>query len=322
MPDLEVLYDSLQELLWFQSLDVRLASLPGRELTAAPPTNPRLQTALAYDRPDLILTGDGVPILMVERTEEVPSGHNVGQRFARLVAAARAGAVCLYMFPFAARKHGGETAGPRYANMRLFQAMEKVEAVYRTPVLAINWPVDSNYEVLKTPAKDTQVRAIVSCFLTAYLRRAVGDQFVPSEEVAALRRAINEFADTIKRKAVYGAPPPSVRIHSNSEAGRLLSIRTPDLPTTAEVLVYSIGMRYIRSDPYVGTAMLYDYLYARESQTRRRRAVILHCPNISVANWRSEAQKGPRIKTIRLFVEVADLMVFSDSYLTKERLLS
>ena len=44
-----------------------------------------IQKLLKYDRPDIILVKEGVPKLVIEKTREVPTGHNVGQRFARLV---------------------------------------------------------------------------------------------------------------------------------------------------------------------------------------------------------------------------------------------
>ena len=46
---------------------------------------PFIQRLLRYDRPDVILVWDKKPVLVIELTSEVPSGHNVGQRWARLV---------------------------------------------------------------------------------------------------------------------------------------------------------------------------------------------------------------------------------------------
>ena len=50
-----------------------------------------IQKLLKYDRPDIILVKEGVPKLVIEKTREVPTGHNVGQRFARLVNAVENG---------------------------------------------------------------------------------------------------------------------------------------------------------------------------------------------------------------------------------------
>ncbi|MFL6318179.1 MAG: hypothetical protein ACJ73C_15780, partial [Nitrososphaeraceae archaeon] len=55
---------------------------------------------------DIILVEDEVPKLILEKTREVPTGHNVGQRFGRLVNAAEEGVMVIFFLPFIARKHG------------------------------------------------------------------------------------------------------------------------------------------------------------------------------------------------------------------------
>jgi len=320
MARLQILYDSLQEFLWFQSLDDRFKDIVGREFPNVPSGNRNVDLALAYDRPDIVLMIDDRPILVVERSEEVPSGHNVGQRFSRIVAAARAQAACFYMFPFAARKHGGATAGPRYVNLRLFRAMENLATIYGSPIISINWPVDPQFELVKGPEKDEMIRALVSRFLTVRMS-AQHQSFEKSAEVIAARDTIIRFAATIKRRGVYDEPPPSVKILRTFDASRSLSIKSNDLPNTEEAVVYEIGMTYVRSDPYVGSAMLYDYLYARRSPTKRYRSVILVCPNITTAQWQKEAMKGTGNKSVRLFVEVADVIAFSNGYITKDKLV-
>jgi hypothetical protein len=111
MPEYTILYDDPQEAAWFRGLHAALRAAHEEAITAAW-KRPSLQGVFAYDRPDVVLLADDRPILVVEETVEVPSGHNVGQRFARLAAAAEAGVPCLYFGPYAARKHGGITAGP------------------------------------------------------------------------------------------------------------------------------------------------------------------------------------------------------------------
>ena len=118
--------DSIQEGMWFKNLDPHLAQA---ELVMIPnrvedQRRYGIDSVLIYDRPDIILKEDNEIIFVLERTIEVPSGHNVGQRFGRLVAAARARIPVVYFGPYAAYKHGGKTAGPRYMNLRLFYALE------------------------------------------------------------------------------------------------------------------------------------------------------------------------------------------------------
>ena len=141
MSNFTILYDEPQEAEWFRTLDPRLANATEVAITDAQ-LWPSVQRVLLYDRPDIVLLDGETPILVVEQTVEVPSGHNVGQRFARIAAAAEAGVPVLYFGPYAARKHGGITAGPRYVNVRLFQALDALVRTRDTAVTAINWPVD------------------------------------------------------------------------------------------------------------------------------------------------------------------------------------
>ena len=67
----------------------RLGGIPQRWPSLTRANRLGMQDVLSYDRPDIILVDGDTPILVVEETVEVPSGHNVGQRFARIAAAAQ-----------------------------------------------------------------------------------------------------------------------------------------------------------------------------------------------------------------------------------------
>lgn len=87
----EVFCDSLQEGLWFRQLhdDFKDAELMVIPSTLKEQMKYGIEHVLQYDRPDIIVKDNGQVIFVLERTVEVPSGHNVGQRFGRLVAAAK-----------------------------------------------------------------------------------------------------------------------------------------------------------------------------------------------------------------------------------------
>jgi len=144
MPNFIILYDEPHEAEWFRSLHDDLKDANEESITRNQQW-PKVQSVLAYDRPDIILLDNGTPILIIEETVEVPSGHNVGQRFARIAAAAENHVPCLYFGPYVAKKHGGETAGPRYINVRLFHALDAMVRTTGTAVTTINWPVDNHY---------------------------------------------------------------------------------------------------------------------------------------------------------------------------------
>ena len=92
MADFTIYCDDLQEGIWFQELDSHfedadLEVIPSRKSDIS---RYGLDYVLKYDRPDIILEDRHDIILVLERTVEVPSGHNVGQRYGRLLAAAEA----------------------------------------------------------------------------------------------------------------------------------------------------------------------------------------------------------------------------------------
>ncbi len=91
---------------------------------------------------------DEIPRIVLEKTREVPTGHNVGQRFARLVNAAEEGVMVIFFLPFIARKHG-KYSSVCYIPARLFTALQKIEIIHQIPILAINWPSDSLYELIR-----------------------------------------------------------------------------------------------------------------------------------------------------------------------------
>lgn len=314
---LKIYYDSIQEGAWFKELhpilhDATLHPFPNEN--SAPPS---LKKVLSYDRPDIILADDN-PILVLERTVEVPSGHNVGQRFARLVAAAQMRIPILYFGPYAAYKHGGQTQGPRYMNLRLFYALSSLAKIENTAVTAINWPVDENYEIIKTPSKDRRLRIYLDLFFDLYhaynlpgmLVHIMNSPFEQEQEKE--RRAF--ISREVVRPKEYDSPPGSVTI-APSESIRELNAQRPETLSCRETVLYKVGMTYIRSDPYTGMAMLYSYLYCGGLQNRVRN-LVLHFPNITHEMWQS-AVNSPSRKDVRLYKLTADGILFSNKYVPK-----
>lgn len=320
MPGWTIYADELQEGDWFRKLHPLLANVREDEITGAIERNPHLERVLCYDRPDIILADDqDKPVLVLERTIEVPSGHNVGQRFARLAAAAEARVPVVYFGPYAARKHGGSTAGPRYMNLRLFTALDHLANVNRSAVTCINWPVDSDCEIVRRPCKDDRLREYLNIFFDAYANRKSADL---NEAIRMSKFEIEQlaerqlFSSSLRRAGVYGDPPKSVQIESGLEAAHRVGVS--HLTDFNEVVIYSIGMTKIRSDPYTGAAMLYRYLYVLGARTKR--ALVLLFPYVTSGMWR-EAARSVRRKDIRLFRIAADGILFSDGiYLLREDL--
>lgn len=313
MPSFTILYDEPHEAEWFRNLHQALSNAGEESITAAR-TWPGVQQVLAYDRPDIVLLDEGVPILVVEETVEVPSGHNVGQRFARIAAAAEAGVPSVYFGPYVARKHGGETAGPRYMNARLFHALDAMERVTGAAVTTINWPVDEMCEVRRDPDKDADMREYISAFLHLYAQEKkdlarVNAGLIASPIHARMIAERDSFVATaIRNPSQYDGPPASVEFISRGVFERRIGSTTNLRSSIREVVLYNVGMRGIRSDPYTGMSILYKYLYISEHPSR---ALVLWFPHISTSMWSAAAQRGNR-KDIRLYKVAADAILFSD----------
>lgn len=306
----EIFCDSLQEGLWFKNLhsDFRNASLmviPGSQKEQK---RLGIDRVLQYDRPDIVLKDNNQVIFVLERTVEVPSGHNVGQRFGRLVAAAKERIPVVYFGPYVAYKHGGITAGPRYMNLRLFYSLYNVSNYFNTAITTINWPVDAQYEVLKTPEKDYRLKEYMKLFLNYYNKFAMTglteyiktSSFQNEQYIEQNNFAKNE----IRNPEQYEAPPDSVEIISISKFERYYC-KLPMLPRNInKIELYHVGMQNIRSDPYTGMAALYHYLYGSNNLIQ-----ILHFPNIEYAEWLS---LGHKTKTYRMYKEFSAAILFSD----------
>lgn len=318
MSTFTILYDELQEAIWFRQLNSAFQHARMVSITEALGW-PEVQRVLAYDRPDIVLLDDGKPILVVEETVEVPSGHNVGQRFARIAAAAEAGVPAVYFGPYVARKHGGITAGPRYMNLRLFHALDAMERVTGTAVTTINWPVDGTFEVRRDRGKDRDVREYIETFLDLY--RCSRDMSQLNRKLIGSpihRRLVDERASfaqaQIRSPARYDGPPGSVRLLTRRAFEDWMGIRTGLPATNTEIVLYRVGMNNVRSDPYTGMAILYRYLYIAEHPTR---ALVLWFPGISMQAWTLAAGNGRR-KDVRLFRQAADAVRFSNGFALRD----
>ena len=76
--------DNLIEADWFKSLNKKFSDSKVALIKSRGNNLPIIEKIISYDRPDIILLKNNKPLLVVEKTREVPTGHNVGQRMARL----------------------------------------------------------------------------------------------------------------------------------------------------------------------------------------------------------------------------------------------
>ena len=314
----QVFCDSLQEALWFIDLNDRLKNA---EIITIPNTQRDqaefgIDIVLQYDRPDIILKHGDQIILVIERTVEVPSGHNVGQRFGRLVAAAEKRIPVVYFGPYKAYKHGGGTAGPRYMNLRLFYSLKKVAEYYNSAITTINWPVDTQCEIIKTAEKDDHIKIYMDLFFSYYDRNGfegLTEYLKDSDFQQEQYEEQAQFAQSeIRNPEQYNIPPDSVQIMSVNEFEQQFCEIPGDASNIRQIVLYNIGMQKIRSDPYAGMAALYYFLYGGADVMQ-----ILYFPNIKSNAWYRLQQAT---KTYRMYKEFCTAILFQNGLVLKNNL--
>lgn len=302
--------DSMVEAVWFRSLSPLLS---GAACTKVGPRggNPKIiDELIRYDRPDIILLIDGQPALVVEKTREVPTGHNVGQRIARLVCAVELGIPIIKFVPFDARKHGDHTAICNL-NIRLIKAFQRMTEIHRVPVLAISWPADVHGELVDDGTEDERPRAVVHDYLTRGLDRGCPE----------IRRQLEimerEYRERLPRFPSYAKPPPSVSFLDTPALLRELDGKIdPEghraLAARERSLVYTIEMTPAhcrREDPYTGMQFIYDYLWCRSGPRPedKHTNLILRFPLIDRARWAGENPNDPGRKSCNWYLTASGL---------------
>jgi len=310
MDNLRFLYDEPQEAAWFRNLDSRLSNIPMARIGDTNESS-KVSRVLSYDRPDIVLIDGNQPILVIEESSEVPSGHNVLQRFPRLAAAAENSVPCLYFGPYVAMKHGGETRGPRYVNLRLFKALARMSEITGSAVTTINWPVDSSFEIIRGAEASRSVREYMAMFLDGYSQvgfDGINELIIQSEfhrQTIDEQQHFSEHNITLRNRISYESPPDSVEIMSRDEFSSIFGVQNI---MTERVLVYSCGTRTVRSDPYTGAAMAYDYLYVKGNDM----TFVLRFQNLPIEEWKRVSMRDR--KDIRLYRHAADVLVFEDGW--------
>jgi len=308
--------DDYNEFRWFVGLAPELREAEFQRIEPRGQNPEVIEQLILYDRPDVILLIDDRPVLVVEKTREVPTGHNVGQRMARLVRAVERGVPSIKFFPFDARKHGKHTSICNL-NARLLLAFEKMWTVHNTPIFAVNWPSDGDGELVDDFKADETLSEIIQSYLAGGL----------DPECEAFTRArVAQLEEYRRRCDVFGGyeePPPSLAIERTPAAFARLGVSTRNsaeegLLRRSQTVVYRIGMseaKCRREDPYTGTQFIYDYLYCRTGceATEKDRNLILHFPRIRKGVWTANNPNDLNRKSCNWYL-TANAIVFSDDW--------
>lgn len=309
----EIWSDNENESLWFQSLDNRLKNAKTRNIGRRGTNSELVDSLVIYDRPDIILLANDEPILVLEKTAEVPTGHNVGQRVARLVRAAEHEIPVLYFLPFDARKHGKFT-GVCSINTRLIKAMVRMSEIHKVPVLPVQWPSNpADGELINDGTQDDVLAKLVSSLLDSY----------PKKWNPAIRSHESWLETEIEKRNAKYPPyrklPDSARIENTERFLKSLKFDTSsysDLYKRRETLIYKMVMTpeaCRREDPYTGTQFIYDYGWLREGPKPNDRKVnlFLHVPKVSVSRWLEANPNDVQRKSSNWYL-TADAIVLKD----------
>jgi len=315
--DITIFYDAPQELEWFEKLDKRLAGLHSQKILPRGQNTPDIINELIlYDRPDIILLNDNKPILVIEKTEEVPSGHNVGQRIGRLARAVELNVPVIKFFPFLAKKHG-KFASKCYVRPNIFLAFKKMGEFHKLPVLALNWICDEEGELIRGGSEDKEIKKLMNLFIDNGF--SLDNLSIISEiEKNMLREYEERFNSSIHYRKL--APSSSISKTLDLLKKRNINIRKPEIKnllSNKESFVYTMKMtpeKCRREDPYTGNQFIYDYCYCRTGPTikDRNKNFVLNFPLISKSRW-FEANPENHERKSFLWYTLADFIIFKDS---------
>jgi hypothetical protein len=313
---LTVYSDNAIEASWFENLlPIELKKDVSSETIGDRGTNPQhIENLINYDRPDIVFCRGNKPLLVVEKTREVPTGHNVGQRIARLVRSVEQGIPAIKFFPFDARKHG-EFSGVCNLNVRILKAFERMTIIHKTPIMAINWPSCDDGELVCDGSEDEELKNLITDFCDhKWMKNAPCFDRV-------LQANKQEYKQRVARRRSYQSPPPSLRLVRSAEyvaeVAPILSKRCKaELLSKRESAVYIIGMteeNCRREDPYTGTQFIYDYCYCRQGPApeMKHSNLILQFPNIRKSVWLAKNPNDLNRKSCNWYL-VASALIFSD----------
>lgn len=305
-----IFYDAYQEAMWFQALCPHLKDAKFEPINKS--LNVEVNRLLRYDKPDIILTANSKAILSLEKTTEVPTGHNIGQRFGRIVCAAEEKVLGIYFGPFMARKHGQYTS-KCWINIRQIEAMLKLKEFHSIPSLAINWKCNDDGELIRDGSETKELSVLITKFIESRFSVTIPE----IQKVESLMRS--EIKDGIKRHKSYAYPPNSAKIVPTKNFladKRLKGYTFPEyFFKRPESLHYKVGMKAgLRSDPFTGMQLVYDYIYCRTGGqlSNRNRNLVLEIPDLTTVAW--NAVTNTQRKDKKMLKMFPDLLILKDGY--------
>jgi len=276
------------------------------------PKNPNfVQQMLYLDKPDLIVAaGDPLrPIFGVELSAEAPSGHDIFQRFGRIVAAAEQGTPFAYVFPERkwVRRRGTQGRWDEF-NPLVVSALVQISRIHGVPALPFLWPANldegnpqQGYLVCRSqrkcqpPPDHEQIRPLwefADLAIGCYLENRPFSDIVFTPFFQARERTQWTWYSSRGGESREWSPLTSCEeIKTASlinEVSARSGVRIRDLPdilaSRPRTIIYSNDSKTFRADPYAGALVAVDYLKCRNGPTTQHRHanLAIHFQNVSI----------------------------------------
>ncbi|MAA51400.1 MAG: hypothetical protein CMG76_02655 [Candidatus Marinimicrobia bacterium] len=314
MQKIEIYNDSLHEGLWFKNLSPNLLKNAKLVSINKRGQNPKIiDELISYDRPDIILVVNDAPKLILEKTTEVPTGHNIGQRVGRIVKAAENQVPAITFLPFDALKHG-KYSSLCNLNIRLLDAFIKMSIIHDIPIIAMNWKSDKDGELIRDDSQDIELSKLINDFIS--------NEFNPN--IDEFKKQLNymneEFTERLSKNKLYGFPPKSVEIINTSKflskySDKLAHFKD-NISKNKSTLIYTMDMKpdkCRREDPYTGMQFVYDYQHCRigVKPEQKKMNLVLHIPRVDIKLWKKNNPNDNSRKSC-LWYKTANLILLKD----------
>lgn len=247
---------------------------------------------LYLDCPDVIIARNGKPLISIEISKEAGTGHNVFQRFGRLLASVENGVPSLYIYPEAVWIKRQNTNG-RWdrINPLIFKAIERATRIHGIPVLLFYFPSYFNGNTTQRPpnpeqkglrfdpnypacpdADDPEMKALFDV-INKFLDdpgRALRSLEIDERRTWMITEYCRKGGDTKKWSpltSVIEVPTEVVLKYIKDKIGDNTYEFNPDfLPSRKTTVIYVADSKF-RADPYAGALSAIDYLKCRTGRT-------------------------------------------------------
>lgn len=249
-----------------------------------------IKRILYLDAADIIIEVNKKPVLVVEISHEAGTGHNVFQRFARIVAAAEYKIPVAYIYPEAVFVHRSNSDKWDALNPTIFKALEKVMQIQNSPALLYYYPSefdgnrdkapklsfnglthDDNHMSLPNP-KDSEIQDFFD-FVDMVLKRVIENNMelpLINNQLVSKRRDWMQEELFMKggNERLMSPNTNTIRVPTSSLIKYLKKYSGEnydfgELLTSREYTLIYMTKSLFRGDPFAGSLSAIDYMNTR-----------------------------------------------------------